>query len=154
MTVEEKWHYLLTETPLWCAKLQPEAKGIFGKMNAWQMVEHLSDSVRIANGKDVHVCLTPEENLPKMQAFLFSEKPFKDNTPNQLLPDEPPAPRNSTFQQALDELKQELNDFQQCFHDQHDRLITNPFFGDLNVDGWLQLLTKHFMHHQRQFGVL
>jgi hypothetical protein len=149
-----QWAYLIDVIPVWCTSLQPDAKGIFGKMNAWQMVEHLSDSLRTANGKDPHTCLTPPENLPKMQAFLFSDKPFRDNTPNQLLPDIPPPPRNTTFHHAIDELRGELRDFEKHFKNHPGRMVTNPFFGELDETGWLRLLTKHFLHHQRQFGVV
>ena len=64
----------------------------WGKMGFQQMVEHFSDAVRVASGIiAVTETITPEENLPKMRAFLMSDKPFKENTHNPLMP-EAPAP--------------------------------------------------------------
>ncbi len=55
----------------------------WGKMGLQQMIEHFSDAVRAASGKlAITQIFTPEENLPKMRAFLMSDKPFRENTPN------------------------------------------------------------------------
>jgi hypothetical protein len=122
-------------------------------MDLHQMIEHMSYSLRQANGKDLYTCVTPEENIPRMQAFLMSEKPFKENTPNQLLPDTPEPPTRADISEAFAELKEELADFFTVFEKEPDRTITNPFFGDLSYDMWVQLLHKHAWHHLRQFGI-
>jgi hypothetical protein len=62
----------------------------WGKMNVQQMIEHMSDYVRIASGKTLLESVTPEEKLPRVRAFLESEKPFPENTPNALMPETPP----------------------------------------------------------------
>lgn len=134
-------------------KIDPATKPLWGKMNLHQMIEHMSYSLRQANGKDTYDCVTPEENIPRMQAFLMSDKPFKENTPNQLLPDTPDAPKRNDIDDALVELKMETEDFFRAFEKTPDRTITNPFFGDLNYDMWVQLLHKHAWHHLKQFGV-
>ncbi len=126
----------------------------WGKMDLQQMVEHMSDSFRIANGKDIQTCVTPAENLEKMQAFLMSDKPFRPNTPNIQMPDTPLAHRNSSYALAVDELQGEINDFFTVFENQPGKTITNPFFGDLSFAMWQQLLTKHCEHHLRQFNLL
>lgn len=133
--------------------IEPAAKPLWGKMNLHQMIEHMSYSLRQANGKDLYTCVTPEENIPRMQAFLMSEKPFKENTPNQLLPDTPDVPKRKDIDDALTELKAETEDFFKVFEKEPDRVITNPFFGDLTYDMWVQLLHKHAWHHLRQFGI-
>lgn len=125
----------------------------WGKMNLLQMIEHMSYAFRQANGKDVYEIMTPDEHLPKMHAFMMSDKPFKENTPNRLLPDEPAAPKHETTTQATEELKAEISDFFSVFAAEPDKKITNPFFGVLGYEEWVQLLYKHSWHHLRQFGV-
>jgi hypothetical protein len=133
--------------------IDPAAKPLWGKMNVAQMIEHMSYSLRQANGRDSYTCLTPEENLPRMQAFLASEKPFRENTPNQLLPDIPEPPKKETVEAALEELKDEIEHFFKVFEEDPGKVITNPFFGDLDYSMWVQLLYKHAWHHLRQFNV-
>jgi len=125
----------------------------WGKMNVLQMIEHMSYAFRQANGRDVYEIVTPEENLPRMQAFMMSDKPFRENTPNSLLPDEPAAPKHATIPEALEELKAEIEYFFGAFRSHPDKKITNPFFGELNYEQWVQLLYKHCRHHLKQFGV-
>ena len=49
-----------------------------GMMTVHDMVEHMSDSFRQANGKDIHTeILTPLENIAKLQAFVLSDKPMR-----------------------------------------------------------------------------
>lgn len=124
----------------------------WGKMNFHQMVEHMSYAFRQANGKDEYPLTTPEEHIPKMQAFLMSEKAFRENTPNSLLPDAPEAPKQATIQESIEELKVEIEYFFSVFADDPNKKITNPFFGVLGYEQWVQLLHKHCLHHLKQFG--
>ncbi len=133
--------------------LDENSPPVFGKMNVCQMIEHMSDSVRIANGKDPHVIITPEERLKPMKDFLMSEKDFRPNTPNALLPDIPPPCRNSSKAAAILELETEIRDFIRHFENNPGSTLTNPFFGHLNFQEWTRLLHKHALHHLRQFGV-
>lgn len=125
----------------------------FGKMNVPQMIEHMSYSFRQANGKDTYELTTAQEYLPRMQAFLMSEKPFKENTPNSLLPDDPEPPKHEHINDAYNELRQEISDFFKLFDKEPDKKLMNPFFGELDYDMWIQLLHKHAWHHLKQFGV-
>ena len=84
---------------------------------------------------------------------MMSEKPFKENTKNPLMAEEPVPLRFHTVQAAIGALQQELIYFFDAFA-KDPRLITrNPFFGDLNFEQNVQLLHKHALHHLRQFGV-
>lgn len=125
----------------------------WGKMNFQQSVEHMADSVRIANGKEPHTLLTPEEQMPRMQDFIRSEKLFRENTPNRLLPDEPAEVKHATLNAAIDELEQELHDFFAAFEGKPEHRVMNPFFGNLDFSLWCRLLYKHAWHHLKQFGV-
>jgi hypothetical protein len=154
MDLNQKADFLQHEYLQLLHTLDPQTSRQWGKMNVQQMIEHMSDSVRIANGRELHTCITPVENIAKMQAFILSDKPFRENTPNALMASEPQPVRHTTLDAAIDELRQELQAFEAAFQDQPERSITNPFFGDLNYELWLSLLYKHALHHLRQFGVL
>ena len=56
--------------------LTPDSKAQWGTMNAQRMVEHLTDTLRIATGKNPQSLLVPEDKLDKMLAFLDSDKPM------------------------------------------------------------------------------
>lgn len=133
--------------------IKPGTIPLWGKMNVQQMIEHMSYSLRQASGKELYSIVTPEENLQRMQQFLMSDKPFRENTPNQLLPDEPGTPKQESVEAALLELQNEIEYFFHIFDKEPDKKITNPFFGELNYEMWVQLLHKHAWHHLKQFGV-
>ena len=58
---------------------------VWGKMTLQQMIEHFSDTMRIASGKTVFTdIITPAEQLDKMRDFIMSEKPFRENTRKRL----------------------------------------------------------------------
>ena len=135
-------------------KLNPEQKGNWGKMNAQQMVEHMSYSFRVASGKHPEKPVLTPEQTQKSYAFMMTEKPFKENTPNRLLPDEPAPLKNKTMQEATDELQKEIDDFFSAFSSDSEKRIVNPFFGNLNYQEQVQLMHKHCMHHARQFGLV
>lgn len=126
----------------------------WGKMTLQQMIEHFTDAVRIASGKTpVTEIVTPAENLPKMRAFMMSEKPFRENTVNPQLPETPPPVKHATLQSALNELQEELHYFFTVFEENRLPQTRNALFGDLNFEQNVQLLHKHALHHLRQFGV-
>lgn len=127
---------------------------LWGKMTLQQMVEHFTDAVRIAAGlvPDVSI-VSPAEQLPKLQAFIRSDKPFKENTRNPLLPETPAPVRARSIEAALDGLQAELDSFFDIFLLNEHLTTRNPIFGDLDFDMNVQLLYKHALHHLRQFGV-
>jgi len=154
LSVMNKADFLLLDVPQLLRQIPAETQASWGKMNVQQMIEHMSDSVRIANGRDLRDCITPEEHLDRMQAFLKSDKPFKENTVNSLMGEVPEPCRFERIEDSLGELEEELKEFQNVFDQDKLKQITNPFFGDLNYEEWVQLLYKHFLHHLRQFGVV
>jgi hypothetical protein len=136
-------------------QIPSDTKAAWGKMTLQQMIEHFADSVRIASARAPHTdILTPAENLDRVRAFLESEKPFRENTPNALMPEIPAPVRNPSKEEALKELKNEIDFFFSVFEKNNLQVTRNPFFGDLNYDQNVQLLYKHAMHHLKQFGSL
>ena len=127
---------------------------LWGKMNLQQMIEHFGDAVRMSSGRlPAPRLLTPEESLPKMQAFMFSDKPFKENTANPLMPETPAPVRFISIEAAINELDAQLDHFFAVFKANPSFSTLNPFFGVLDYEGNVQLLYKHAVHHLRQFGV-
>jgi hypothetical protein len=126
----------------------------WGKMTLQQMIEHFSDSTRIASGKTVHTDFVfPPEQLQKVREFMLSERPFKENTINPLLPEVPAPVINISVEEAINELQQEINYFFSVFEKNNLQVTRSPFFGDLNFEENIHLLYKHASHHLRQFGV-
>ena len=154
MNHSEKLNFISNTVPELLLQLPSESKGKWGVLNAQQMVEHLSDSVRIANGKRKEKLVTPAENLERVRTFMLSDKAFKENTKNVQMPDIPIPAIQPAMQDAVQELKLELRDFVKCFEENPSKTITNPFFGDLNFEEWTHLLNKHFEHHCRQFSLI
>lgn len=127
----------------------------WGKMTLQQMIEHFADYTRIASGKTPCTdIMTPPGNLQRMRDFVMSDKPFRENTPNPLMPEVPAPVRNPSVEEAIKELKNEIEYFFTVFNKNNLRVTRNPFYGDLNYEQNVQLLHKHALHHLKQFGVV
>ena len=151
----EKENFLRTKLVPLLQRLDPATAPKWGKMNVQQMIEHYgSDAVRNASGRlKIDTIITPPENLDRMREFMMSDKPFKENTKNPLMGEEPAPLVHKTVQGAIGALQLELIYFFEVYEKEPQLIIRNPFFGDLNFEQNLQLLYKHALHHLKQFGV-
>ena len=151
----EKENFLRTRLITYLQQLDPATQPKWGKMNVQQMIEHYAgDAVRNASGRlKTDKILTPAENLERMREFMMSDKPFKENTINPLMGEEPVPLRYNTIQAAIGALQLEVIYFFEAFEKNPQLITRNPFFGDLNFEQSVQLLYKHALHHLRQFGV-
>lgn len=152
--MQSKINFIQTEFIDLVNTLNPTSKGIWGKMNAQQMVEHVADFFKVSTGKIVFTLTTPVEHLPKYKEFLLSDKAFKENTKAPVLPEEPFTTRNTTMQIAIEELKTETNDFFTFFENEKLKTTQHPAFGELNFEEWVLLHYKHLQHHAKQFGLI
>ena len=150
--IAAKADFLKNEYAKKLAALHADTERKWGKMNVQQMIEHMSDYVRVGYGKTILPRQVSDENLPRAQAFLQSEKPFRENTPNSLMSETPADTRLATKEEAIQELQSELNNFFDAFANEPGKRADNPFFGALDYDMSVQLLHKHAWHHLRQFG--
>ena len=150
----EKLTFLTNTFPNLLRSADPNTKPLWGKMNLQQMVEHMSESIRIANGKLSFPLMTPEERIPAMVAFVRSEKEFKPNTKNALMGEEPEPLRQKNMEDAIAEYEMEINAMKNHFEKNSGTVLLNPFFGELDFNDWIQLLHKHEVHHLKQFGLL
>ncbi len=154
MTIEKE-NFLRTKLVPLLQRIDPATPPRWGKMNLQQMIEHFGgDAVRNASGRlKIDTIMTPPENLRSMREFMLSDKPFRENTKNPLMKEEPSPNRYKTVQAAIGALHQELILFFETFEKDHQLITRNPFFGDLNFEQNVQLLHKHALHHLKQFGV-
>jgi hypothetical protein len=151
----EKENFLRTKLVTYLQRLNPATAPVWGKMNVQQMIEHFGgDAVRNANGRlKIDTIVTPPDHLSRLREFMMSDKPFKENTSNPLMGEEPAPLSYKTVQAAIGALQQELIYFFEAYEKNPEMIIRNPFFGDLNFEQNVQLLYKHALHHLRQFGV-
>jgi hypothetical protein len=154
MNVEKK-RFLQNTFILLLQKIPSDRPAAWGKMTLQQMVEHFAESVRIASGRtEFKEILSAEESLPRMREFMLSDKPFRENTPNPLLPEVPAPVKNISLNMAIKDLEDELEYFFTYFSKNPNITTRNPFFGDLNFEQNVHLLHKHALHHLKQFGEL
>lgn len=154
MTQQEKLLFLAEDFPKMVRAADPNKTPLWGKMNLQQMVEHMSESIRIANGKLSFPLMTPEERVPAMVAFVRSEKEFKPNTKNALMGEEPEPLRQKDMEAALAEYETEIQAMKNHFEKNSGTVLLNPFFGELDFNDWIQLLWKHEVHHLKQFALI
>ena len=112
---EEKLLFLKKEFIPLLQKIDPGTDPVWGKMNLQQMIEHFSIAIKIATGTFQLPGTTEPNDGGKSYAFLMSEKPFKENTSNPLLSEEPYALRNHTLQASIGELQGNLLEFFRSF---------------------------------------
>ena len=134
--------------------LPANAVGKWGKMNAQQMLEHVSGFFKVSTNQIHFPLVTPVEHLPKYKEFLLSEKEFRENTKAPVLPEEPLPLKFTTMQEAEDDLKQQIKLFADKFSSGEIVTSQHPVFGDLNFEDWVLLHYKHILHHARQFGLI
>ena len=151
---DAKKAFLKDDLLLLVNKLKGDEKAKWGKMNAQQMIEHVSAFFKVSTQKILFPLTTPAEHLPKYKEFLLSEKEFKENTKAPVLPEEPLPLRYSGMHQALDELRKSVADFFEFFKNDPAKKTLHPAFGELNFDEWVQLHHKHVIHHLKQFGLI
>ena len=133
--------------------LEETRKPIWGSMSAQRMVEHLTDSVKVASGKIIIDLLIPEEKIEKMQLFLASDKPMAKNIEVPFATKDTEL-RHSEIDLAIDELTEEWCDFQELFEENENMKTVHPYYGALNYEQWKRLHSKHFTHHFEQFGLI
>ena len=129
-------------------RLTPDTSGLWGRMNATQMVAHVVDSLRMAIGDlQAEPKKLPIRFTPLKQLIIYGP-PFPKNVPT--------APELLT-RQADDwdtecaQLRQVMDAFAGRPVDV--KLPRHPAFGRLSRRAWGVLSYKHIDHHFRQFGV-
>jgi hypothetical protein len=133
-------------------QLDPETKPKWGSMTAQEMIEHLTDTLRIANGKSHFPLETPEKYLEKSHEFLMSDSPIQKDLKASFAPEERTL-RNDNITDAIDEFTEEWISFEEHYEGNENREL-HPYFGQLNFEEWQKLNQKHLSHHFLQFGLI
>jgi hypothetical protein len=133
-------------------KLKPDSKPLWGNMSAQRMVEHLTDTIKIASGKTKFPLEIPEDKIEKMQAFLESDKPMARNIEVPFAKKDTEL-RHEEIELAIDEFLLEWIDFEEHFAEDENRTEPHPYYGNLNFEQWSRLHAKHLTHHFEQFGI-
>jgi hypothetical protein len=125
----------------------------WGEMSAQRMVEHLSDSLKMAVGKNTIPLEIPEDKIPRMKDFLHSDKPMAKNSEVAFAKKGEPL-RNEDMDFAIDELAENWIEFEDYFSENEGGTTLHPYYGMLNYEEWLRLHAKHFTHHFSQFNLV
>lgn len=133
-------------------KLKPDSKPLWGNMSAQRMVEHLTDTLKIASGKTKFPLEIPEDRIEKMQAFLESDKPMARNIDVPFAKKDTEL-RHEEIELAIDEFLLEWIDFEEHFDEEENTTELHPYYGNLNFEQWSRLHAKHLTHHFEQFGI-
>ncbi len=134
-------------------KLKPNTKPQWGSMSAQRMVEHLTDTIRVATGKNPQPLLIPEDKIEKMQGFLETDKSMARNVEVPFAPKNV-ALRNEDTELAIDEFVEEWILFEDLYNTNPALRTNHSFYGELNFQQWQKLNDKHLNHHFEQFGLI
>lgn len=118
-TVENVIKYLGT--------LDPDKQPLWGKMSAQRMIEHLTDTVQIATGKNPQDQIVSDEKLPGMLRFLDSDKEMAKDVQVPFAK-EGEELRHSEIELALDELIEELIYFEELYAAQEGLTQIHPYY--------------------------
>lgn len=132
--------------------LTKETEPVFGKMNGQQVIEHLSLLMKISNGKIDADYYVSDEKSARRKPFLDTDGELHIGFRASILSDEPTAEKFDTIQEALDDLIQQITDFETHF--KTTKIENHPFFGELDYEYWKKFHIKHFTHHFKQFDLL
>ncbi len=153
MPAREK--FLREELPALLKQLQPGQQPAWGKMDAQQMVEHLRDVCKLANGKiRFPLVNTDPAKLAAARSFLVTGDPFARNLRVPMVPEEPRPHKYPSIQEAIEKLMEEMNAVFDVYAADPSLLLIHPFFGELDFEWQLIYLEKHVRHHLRQFGLM
>ncbi len=153
---QEKLKFITKESMPLFKSLSADKKSKWGKMNAQQMIEHVSAFFYVSTEKIKFNLVTPTEHLPKYKEFLLSDKEFRENTkaPATVIGEETLPLRYASMEEALEKLTESIAGFQSYFNEDPDKRTLHPVFGELNFEEWVLLHYKHVTHHLRQFELI
>jgi hypothetical protein len=129
-------------------RLTPAATPRWGKMNAPQMLAHLSEAMKMATGElEVTLRKTPFRH-PGIKHLIIYGPPFPKGVPTspELLTREATDWNGETA-----ELRRLIDSF--AAQPQSKTLPPHPAFGKMSRRLWGALTYKHIDHHFRQFGI-
>lgn len=156
MQMTDYQYFLQIEMPLLLGNLTAGQPPKWGLMSAQQMVEHISGTMLISNGKFPWPGPAGTEwglaNRDKMLDPTFSNYPKNLRVPG--VPEAPAALRFPDIETAKGRFLGEVARFFDYFSENPDAHPIHPLFGEMNFDEWKAVHSLHFKHHFKQFGLL
>lgn len=135
-------------------QLTGEEQPAWGIMTPHHMIEHLSATHRISNGKMYLPLWIDESEIPARMAFLYSDKPFQKNlTIGGAAPELRPL-KTANLTEAIALLEEMLRLFDAHYEANPNDCPIHPLFGPLNQAQWIQFHNRHWDHHFGQFNLL
>ena len=135
-------------------KLDQHQKPLWGKITPQHMVEHLILAVQMGNGKLKLECINPPEKILTLKRFLMSSRPMPKLFVNPLIGEDLRPLENSSREEAMAKLKNEVDDYELFFENNSGAKPLNVTFGKLDEEEWNIFHKKHFTHHLSQFELL
>lgn len=131
-------------------QLQADTKPLWGKMNASQMLDHCSETMKVARGQKELKRMFISYILGSMiKKSFYNDKPVPKNSPTHK---DFIITTTSDFEKAKKELIDHLTAFQEGGMDKCTAL-PHSFFGNITKEQWGLGMYKHLDHHLKQFGV-
>lgn len=129
-------------------RISPDAKNIWGKMTAYQMVKHCTVSEEMFLGKKVYKRLFIGRLFGKiaLKGILKNDAPMKLNNPTH-------PEFKITGQGDFEGEKQKWKLLLQEYENFSNQGFVHPFFGKMNTKQIGEYVFKHCDHHLRQFNV-
>ena len=154
MTIDLEDFFQL-KVPAIINNIKGDEPAIWGIMTVHHMIEHLVLPLNFAIGTMPITLMISEEKIPKQLEYLFSTNGMPKNFKPAFLPTDKTIP---LVHHSLEESKQYLINtvtiFLETIHKPDFTTKLNPFYGELNKNGWLTFQYKHFAHHFMQFGLM
>ena len=128
-------------------RLGPEAKPLWGKMNAPQMLAHLADWMLMAKGELKTAAKNRALRFPPLKQLVIYWLPFPKGVPTapELISRKP---LTWTIEHAaVREHVQSFEALNPAVWPKH------PVFGEMTPTAWRVLGYRHMDHHLRQFGI-
>jgi hypothetical protein len=131
-------------------QLQADKQPLWGKMNVTQMLDHCSETMKVARGeKELKRIFLSYVMGSLMKKSFYNDKPIPKNSPTHK---DFIITNTSDFEKAKQELIDHLTAFQEGGMDQCTS-APHSFFGNITKEQWGLGMYKHLDHHLQQFGV-
>ncbi|MBL0340093.1 MAG: DUF1569 domain-containing protein [Bacteroidetes bacterium] len=135
--------------------LEQNAKPVFGSMSPQHIVEHLAFMLQVSTGKNPQRFYSTDDVATTLkQQLIYSDAALPHNIKSPVLGDLPPPLIFKDLQTAIENLKNEMNDFDGYYKANPDAKNMQPRMGLLSFQEWTTLHNKHFTHHFSQFNLV
>ncbi len=138
------------------SKLSPDKQPVFGIMMPQHMVEHLAMVTEFSNGKRTsELQKSVETSMRWKQVLIYTDYEMQPGVKAPFIPDDALVDlRFADLNEAIDNLMDELNEFQKFFKENPEKEVIHPALGMMNFNEWVIFHNKHFTHHFGQFELL